>query len=184
MAKLCPLRTRLRQFRDDTKGTVAIEAVIALPVLFWAFMATFVFFDAYRQNSINIKAAYMVGDMLSRETSAIDDDYMDGMMSLFEYLAGTERQTKLRVTVLQWDEEDDKYYRDWSESRGGVTLLTNNDLENLRDSLPILSDNERAILVETWSGYEPPFSVGLGDQDMYNFVVTSPRFAPLLAWDN
>ncbi|WP_319824356.1 hypothetical protein [Thalassovita sp.] len=184
MAMLRTLRTRLCQFRDDTKGTVAIEAVIALPVLFWAFMASFVFFDAYRQNSINIKAAYMVGDMLSRETNSIDDDYLDGMMSLFEYLAGTERQTKLRVTVLQWDEEDDKYYRDWSEARGGVSKLTNTNIESLRSKLPVMSDNERAILVETWSRYEPPFSVGLGNQDMYNFVVTSPRFAPLLRWEN
>lgn len=181
--KTC-LRQRLRHFLTDTRGTVAIEAVIALPVLFWVFLASFVYFDAYRQSSINIKAAYMVGDMLSRETSSVDDDYLDGMKSLFDYLAGSARDTKMRVSVIQWDEEDDAYLRDWSQTRGAVSALNNNDLSGLADNLPILSDNERVILVETWSRYEPPFSVGLNERDMYNFVFTSPRFAPLLPWAN
>ena len=173
---------RLRAFLSETRGTVAIEAVIALPVLFWMFMASFVYFDAYRQSSINIKAAYMVGDMLSRETNAIDDDYLDGMKSLFDYLAGTEASSRMRVSVLNWDEEDNEYLLDWSEVRGSVQALTDQDMDAIKSDLPVLSDNERLILVETWSYYTPPFDVGLAKQDMENFVFTSPRFAPLLAW--
>ncbi|WP_420568088.1 TadE/TadG family type IV pilus assembly protein [Thalassovita sp.] len=175
---------RLRAFVEDTRGTVAIEAVLALPVLFWTFLASFVFFDAYRQNSINIKAAYMIGDVLSRETNSINDDYMDGMLSLFDYLTNANNPTKLRVTVVQWDEEDATYTRDWSKTRGEIQPLASTDLSNLAGKLPIMSDNERVILVETWSRYTPPFSVGLAQREMHNFVTTSPRFAPLLPWSN
>jgi Flp pilus assembly protein TadG len=178
------LLARLRAFAQDTRGTVAIEAVLALPVLFWTFLASFVYFDAYRQTSINVKAAYMVGDVLSRETNAIDNDYMDGMMSLFDYLTNANNPTKLRVTVIEWDQEDQKYYRDWSKTRGEIAPLASADLSNITNKLPIMSDNERVILVETWSSYTPPFQVGLASREMYNFVTTSPRFAPLLAWSN
>ncbi|MGH1355591.1 MAG: TadE/TadG family type IV pilus assembly protein [Thalassovita sp.] len=178
------LLARLRAFAEDTRGTVAIEAVLALPVLFWTFLASFVYFDAYRQTSINLKAAYMVGDVLSRETNAVDNDYMDGMMSLFDFLANANNPTKLRVTVVRWDTDDDAYERDWSQTRGAVSALTNSDLVGLESSLPIMSDGERVIIVETWSRYTPPFSVGLESREMYNFVTTSPRFAPLLAWES
>lgn len=178
------LRARLARFTRDTRGTVATEAVIALPVIFWAFLAAFVFFDAYRQSSINLKAAYMVGDTLSRETNSIDDDYMDGMKGLFDHLAGRATNTRMRVTVLQWDDEDEAYLRDWSEARGAVSPLAQNDLSGIADKLPVMADNERVILVETWSHYTPPFKIGLPAQDMYNFVFTSPRFAPLLRYSS
>lgn len=175
---------RLRAFAEDTRGTVAIEAVLALPVLFWTFLASFVYFDAYRQTSINVKAAYMVGDVLSRETNAVDDDYLDGMKSLFDFLTNANTNTKLRVTVVRWDDDQEAYRRDWSQTRGSVAALTNNDLAQMEDRMPTLADNERVILVETWSSYTPPFKVGLASRESYNFVFTSPRFAPLLAWES
>lgn len=178
------MKRQFRRFAKDTRGTVAIEAVIALPILFWAFLASFVYFDAYRQNSINIKAAYMVGDMLSRETNAINSDYLDGMKGLFDYLTNAATDTKIRVTVLQWDDEDEAYLRDWSKTRGDIPPLTNGDLASMGSKLPVMSDNERLILVETWAHYTPPFTVGLAERDMYNFVFTSPRFAPLLPWSS
>ena len=176
---------RLRKFRNDDRGTVAIEAVIALPILFWAFLTSFVFFDAYRQSSINLKAAYMVGDMLSRETNAVDNDYLDGMKSLFDYLTKASTESRLRITVLQWDAEDQEYTRDWSKTKGaGISELSNADLQSMHTKLPVMSDNERLILVETWAQYTPPFKIGLAERDMYNFVFTSPRFAPLLRWQS
>lgn len=178
------LIARFRAFLEDTRGTVAIEAVLALPVLFWTFLASFVYFDAYRQTSINIKAAYMVGDVLSRETNSITNDYLDGMHSLFDFLTNANTNTKMRITVVQYDAEEDLYTRDWSKTRGTVSPLRDGDLAQLESKLPVMSDNERVILVETWSSYIPPFKVGLAQREMYNFVFTSPRFAPLLPWQD
>lgn len=173
---------RLKAFANDTRGTVAVEAVLALPLLFWTFLASFVYFDAYRQTSINVKAAYMVGDVLSRETNAIDNDYLNGMKSLFDFLTNNNTNTRMRVTVVRYDADTDEYTRDWSKTRGTVSPLQEGELSQMREKLPVMADTERVILVETWSKYTPPFSVGLASRDMYNFVFTSPRFAPLLPW--
>ena len=41
----------LRRFREDQSGTLIAEAVIVLPMMLWAYLAMFVYWDAYR--SIN-----------------------------------------------------------------------------------------------------------------------------------
>ena len=52
------LKSRARSFWADTSGTVTLEFVLAMPILFWTFMASYVFFDGYRQSAVNLKAAY------------------------------------------------------------------------------------------------------------------------------
>ena len=50
-------------------------------------------------------------------------------------------------------------------------------LATLRGRLPVMPDAEIAILVETWVGYSPTYSVGLADFTFQDLVVTRPRFA-------
>jgi Flp pilus assembly protein TadG len=176
------LISRLKGFRDDTSGSVTVEFVLAMPILFWAFMATYVYCDAYRQSSVNLKAAFTVGDLLSRETSAIDDDYIDSMFQLHRLLTRADSDTTLRVTVVRWDEPDGKYYRDWSSARGGILPLTDADMSNLFSRLPVMPNNERVIVVETTNTFVPLFKIGMDSKSLNNFVVTRPRFAPQLAW--
>ncbi len=173
----------LRRFGRDTEGTVALESVIVAPFLFWVFLASYVYFDAYRQNSVNIKANYTIGDLLSRETEAINDSYIDSMQSLFSFLVKAGSDAKIRISVAMWDEEDDQFKLDWSKGRGGVTGMTNTDINAMAAEIPTLLDNERIIVVETWSHYTPLFEVGLNESDIYEKSVTSPRFAPQLVWD-
>lgn len=172
----------LRSFRDDTRGTVAVESIIVLPLLFWSLMAMYAFFDAYRQASLNVKAAFTVGDMLSRETNFVDAAYLQTSQSLFELMTRSYSASKLRVTVVRWDEDNQIYKRDWSKTRGNVPELSNTDVKNMADRLPVMPDNERVIVVETWARYFPPFNIGIEEQDLYNFVFNRPRFAPQLLW--
>lgn len=182
-----PILTRakqfLRRFGRDTEGTVALEAVIVAPFLFWAFLASYVYFDAYRQTSVNIKANYTIGDLLSRETEAINESYIDSMESLFTFLAKTGSDARIRISVAKWDEADNAYKLDWSRARGGETALTEAGINAMAGELPTLTDNDRIIVVETWSHYAPLFQVGLPEKDIYERTATSPRFAPQLAWD-
>ncbi len=177
-----PVWTRLPRalhaFAKDLRGTLTVEAVVMLPLLFWAMLAMLVFFDAYRQTSLNVKAAYTVGDMISREVDPITPAYLDGASLLFAELARSSSATKLRVTVVYYNSTQKRFYRDWSHQRGGVPVLSNADISKMTDRLPTVPNNERLILVETWADYEPPFNVGLKRQDLYNFVFTRPRFAP------
>ncbi len=173
----------LRRFGTDTEGSVALESVIVAPFLFWVFLASYVYFDAYRQTSVNIKANYTIGDLLSRETEAVNDSYIDSMQSLFTFLAKTNSSARIRISVAMWDEEDAAFKLDWSEARGGVVAMTDSDINAMASEMPTLIDNERIILVETWSHYKPLFEVGLNESDIYEKSVTSPRFAPQLVWD-
>ena len=170
----------LRRFRKETLGTATVEFAIFIPVLFWGYGASYVFFDGYRQSSINLKAAYTIGDLISRETAFITPTYIDSMYSLTQILIRPTNPVSLRVTVIRWDEEDDQYYLDWSEARSpGDTLdpLTQAQIMDLEARLPVMPDEERVILVETWNSWEGIMETGLGPQSLDNFIFTSPRFA-------
>lgn len=178
---------RLKQFlkgfarRDD--GTIALEAMIILPMMFWAFLSVFSIFDTYRTYSINQKAAFTIGDAISRETAPLDNDYLTGAHGLFEYLAKATGDTALRVTSLRWDAGNNRFTADWSRVRGPRPELTNSDVQDWDTKLPVMPDGERVMLVETWSEYDPPFATGLEQREIRNFVFTRPRFAPRVCWD-
>ena len=182
--RLSRLSRLVHRFRDDSRGSLTVEAVVILPILFWAMLAMLVFFDGYRQSSLNIKAAYTIGDMLSREVDPIDNAYLNGLYQLQQQLARSANAPKMRVTVARYDGAKKEFRRDWSHQRGGVTALSDNDVRAMTDRLPAMPNNERVILVETWADYEPPFNVGLKRQDLYNFVFTRPRFAPQLVFES
>lgn len=178
------LARHLRRFARDESAVVAVEAIIMLPMMFWGYVAMFTFFDAYRQTSINVKAAYTVSDMISRETLAINPAYMTEAHALLDLLTRSSGPPKLRVTVARWDDVNKLYKRDWSKTSGGTVELTDIQVGALASKLPVMVHNERVIIVETWSTYAPPFKVGLAQQDLYNFVFTRPRFAPQLVWSD
>ena len=177
------LKTRLKSFAADCSGNVTVEFVMAMPILFWCFMAGYVFFDGYRQSALNLKAAYTISDLVSRETEGINDAYVDSMVEVLKLMTRSSSQVNLRLSVIRWDEADDRYYLDWSANRGYLTELTDANVENIEEKLPVMPDNERVILVETRNVFQPMFNVGLDDIDLDNFVFTRPRFVSQLVWE-
>lgn len=178
-----PARARLVGFFRREDGNIALESVIIVPILFWAYMALFVIFDAYRQHSINQKAAYTIGDMVSREDRALTPAYMDGARNLFDSLARSATPSSVRITSVWYDAANNRYVRDWSESVGTRIGATEEQVENWDTILPIMPNFERITVVETWSRYVAPFNVGIGDHDIHNFIFTRPRRAPSITWD-
>ncbi|MFK7835384.1 MAG: TadE/TadG family type IV pilus assembly protein [Sulfitobacter sp.] len=177
------IKTRLAGFARREDGTIAVEAMIILPMMFWAFLSVFSIFDTYRTYTISQKAAFTIGDAISRETAPLDSDYMNGMHGLFEYLSQSQGQSSLRVTSLLYDGNADEFTADWSKARGSRPELTTNDVRSWTDRLPVMPNGERVMLVETWSTYDPPFATGLEQREIKNFVFTRPRFAPRVCWD-
>ena len=102
------LRHALKAFGEDTRGLVATEAIILLPLVIWTYVAMFSFFDMLRMKSVNQKAAFTVADAYSRETNKIDKTYVDSSFELFQALTRSNRPT-LRVSVLTYDPDTDKY---------------------------------------------------------------------------
>lgn len=177
------LSDRLRAFLRDETGSIAVEGMIVLPILTWAYVGSFVFFDGYRAQSVNVKAAYTIGDVLSRETGFITPEYMDSLYALQDQLTETEQPRRMRITALRYEETGDKYLVCWSKGRGGVSELSTGGLGALRDRLPVMADGEWGMLTETWVGYVPVFEAGIDPFTFEDFVVTRLRFAPQLFWN-
>lgn len=182
---VAPFHRFLRRFRRDDEGSIAVEAILVFPVLFWAVLATFVYFDAFRSQSNNLKAAYTISDALSRETGYVTPEYLSSLYRLQEALTSSNHDTKVRVTVVRYDGNLDRYDVVWSQQEGGASLLTSARLETMRDRLPVMPHNEILILYENWIAYEPIFSIGLDAFTFQNLVFTRPRFTPeQLCWNS
>ncbi len=177
-----PLK-KLKSFKKDVSGSVAIETVIILPLLFWAIAAVAIFFDAYRTKSAAEKAAFTISDMLSRETNAITPTYVTNTRSLFDALAKSDTDSSMRISVITWNQDEASYEMEWSQTRGDTfTALNATDLIALAASLPTMADQDAVILVETHTTFEPTLDVGLGARSIENFVFTRPRYAPQLVF--
>ena len=175
----------LRRFRDEERGSIAVETVLILPILFWAYLSMFAIFDAYRQHSLNQKAAFTIGDIISRETTPLDAAYMNGTREMLAYLtANRNADVAIRVTSVKYDGKNKVYKRDWSKRKGWMPPLSNNAVKALKDDLPVMPHNERVMVVETFVKYDPPFKTGLQTREIHNFVFTRPRYAPRVLWDN
>lgn len=172
----------LRHFTRRDDGSVTIEAILVLPMLAWALLATFSFFDGLRQSNIAAKAAHMVGDMLSRETEGIGLDYMLGMEKMLGFLSPGTAKPKLRVTVVGWNAVTQAYELKWSHASLGSLPIDVAGLPGLNAHLPQSAGGDQLIVVETATQYSAPFVFGLGDTEFRNVIVTRPRFAPQLRW--
>lgn len=169
------IRTLLRRYLRDTRAAVAFETVLLTPLLIWAFVASFVFFDAFRVYNSSIKATYMVADMISRQTSTIYGHDIEGMASIVRYVLRDGGDLQMRVT--QVGRVGNNYRVDWSHGINGVARLFNADIDDIEDRLPVMANGERVLLVETFISYRTPFDVGLELLQFDNFTLTRPRYA-------
>ncbi|MCR8826029.1 TadE/TadG family type IV pilus assembly protein [Pseudosulfitobacter koreensis] len=174
----------LRRFAHKEDGNVAIETIIILPVLFWVYLTMYVIFDAYRQHALAEKAAYTIGDVISRQTTPLDNAYLTGTQGLLGYLTrNRDLSPSIRVTSIRYDANNDIYKRDWSNTRGpGISALTDLNVKNWHERLPIMLHDERIVVVETFVNYTPPFNTGFPDMQIRNFVFTRPRYTPQVLW--
>ena len=145
----------------------------------------FTFFDMLRMKSVNQKAAFTIADAYSRETEKINDVYVDSTFTVFQGLTRVSTPG-MRVSVLSYDQDTDKYTVKWSKIRGAgaSAVLTDNTVNTLRQFLPKIANGDEFILLETWNDYKLPFKIGMSDFKMKSHVFMNPRFADQLKWDD
>ena len=83
------------------RGSVAVEAVLMLPVLIVFYVTSFSFFDAYRTQTVVTKSGYVVGDLLSRRTGIVRSADIAGMRDMMAFLTYAADGTEIRVTELR-----------------------------------------------------------------------------------
>ena len=179
------LREGLRAFAEETRGTVAVESIILLPLVVWMYLAMFTFFDMLRMKSINQKAAFTIADAYSRESALITETYVDSTFSLFKELTRTNNPT-IRGSVLTYDQTTDRYGVVWSKRRGAssVTALNENTVNTIRTQLPVVASGDQFIFMETWNDYVIPFKIGMDNFKMKAQVIMNPRITGQLKFDD
>ncbi|WP_298839563.1 TadE/TadG family type IV pilus assembly protein [uncultured Roseobacter sp.] len=182
MTRIASLRLTLDRFRRSEDGNVAIEAMIILPLVFWAYLGMFSIFDAYRQYTNNQKATYTISDMISRQVSPLDNSFIDGAQDLFDELTRAVAESHMRVSVVQYDTAAGTYEVVWSQVRGMFVALTSTDVASWHDRLPVMPDDDQIIVVETRTEFDPLFDLGLANRNIDNFVFTRPRYASQLCY--
>ncbi len=173
----------IRHFLKGTRGSMTVEAALILPLLFWALIATLVFFDAFRQQNIAMKASYTLSDLISRETDTLSPDDIDGLNGVFDYLTFSNHPSWIRVTSIRWDATDAEFKVNWSHATKDNDALTDLTLQGKANIIPAMAVGDSVVLVETYMIYEPPFRVGLDANWTVNAVVTRPRFASQVVFD-
>lgn len=167
------------RFAAREEGTIMAEGLIILPLLVWAFIGLFVYWDAFREMNTVQKAAYTLSDVLSRQRTGVNNAYVTGMKQLFDYLVGDSQKTNvIRVTSVTRNAVSKKFEVHWSRTSNAVAMpaLTTATLQDYQAQIPTMSDNDYAVIVEVRVPYYPIFDVGLGDLKFTEFIVTRPRF--------
>lgn len=172
-------RSVLKAFVREDRGSVIVEAVIILPILIWAYVAMFVYWDAYRYQNTASKASYTVADMVTREVKDIDDAYIDGLKIVFDYQLDADLATSMTVSSVTWVQARNRYEVLWSEGRGPKSYPLNTaKVQDVKTKLPVMADGDSVILVQTMVDYVPLFEVGVPSFTHEEFIVTRPRRAP------
>lgn len=200
---MCKIMKNIKNFAENTKGSVAVEVAIVLPLLLWALAAMAIFFDVFRTKSIAEKASFTISDALSRETNAITPDFVTNTRLLFDEMVGVQtpdevadggeslipeevlaQASSMRISVITWNEDEAEYELEWSKVRGEEYVeYQQADMTNIASALPNMADQDTVIVVETHMTYSTSLNVGLGDRDIETFVFTRPRYAPQLVFD-
>lgn len=154
-----------------------------LPMMAWAILSAFSYFDGLRQDNINIKAASTLSDMLSRETVSIDDEYIDGMQRVLTFLTGGRFNTALRVSVFQYDSDSEQFVLNWSQATNATPALTADTQYLVEDRLPLTAGGDTIITLETWIDYRALYTYALEDTVLYQFTVTRARYIPQLVYE-
>jgi len=178
------LISNLRALHADEEGSIAVETIMMVPLLSWALLSTLAYFDAYRAESISTKASLTIADMISRETGLVTSAYVTNARNLLRFLSLQDNWPDLRVTVVRWNENRQELRRVWSQERGPRRGMTGAEVLELVDKVPNLLHQERLIIVETWTEYEPLYSVGLSPFTMETFTFISPRFVSQLCFNH
>lgn len=171
------IKSWFKRFASDETGSMVAEAVITLPLLMWAYLAMFIYWDAYRSETTAIKASYTLADMVSRNDE-VNKAYLSGLHDVFDYLMNDTVESQMVVSSIVWDKTDNRYEVLWSEAYGtGMLALNTTRVAQIADRLPVMSDGDSVILVQSRIEYQPSIDVGVPDFFYRQFIATRPRLS-------
>lgn len=179
----------LKSYWRGDRASMAVEAVLMLPLLIFAYGGMFVLWDAVKTKNVSQNAAYTISDMISRQPGSINRSYFDGLHTMLEFLTYGKYDSALRVSVVRNDLLEDDVTEElvltWSQATTDWCKI--DDIRSIEGSIPPVAVGDVVIVVETQMTYYPLFELfglGLDTTTMYNFVATRPRTKSQVKWDD
>ncbi|MBE2275158.1 MAG: hypothetical protein IAE87_02555 [Rhodobacteraceae bacterium] len=169
------LKQALRRFRREEDGLVLSEFLILLPLLIWAFMAIFVYFDSFRTINEAQKASYAVADLVSRQKNDVTPTMINGLDDAMTMMMSNPGAVRLRVTSIQYTTAR-TYVVLFSRSPGStMPPLSAASVRAMATRIPVMAPLDSVVILETEVAFHPLLNIGLGDKTFRNFIVTRPR---------
>ena len=204
----------IRRFLSQTRGSMAVEAVLVLPVMALMFIFFNVYWDAYRAKNLAQKATYTIADIISRERSQVVPNYAKSYVRVFNYAAevpGTLNVTNyetsaaiIRVTSVTFtdgaeDDDDGQVNMAWSMSSDPKRMpeWTNATIDAIAGQIPAMLDGDNIIVVESRVRWQPKFTTAMAAdllgkssegwftaRDIETMATVRPRFVPRVCFNN
>ena len=163
-------------FARQTRAAVALETVIITPLLVWAFVASFVFFDAYRIYNTSVKTTYMVADMISRQTDTVFGHDIAGMATVAQSIVRGVGEIEMRATQIA--RINGAFVVEWSHGVNGAARLFNSNIPQIEHQLPNMPNGERILFsLKPSSTTRCRSTSDLTVLDFNNFTFVRPRYA-------
>lgn len=190
------LKHRFVAFLRQEDGLVLVEGLLTMPLVIWALVAMFIYWDVFRTINVTQKAAYSVADLLSRQKAEISTTYLNGLQDVVDFLTPGGHPVTVRITSLECvgmvtangytpcNAATGNYKRLFSESPDGkITGLTEAQIQPWKGTkIPTLAHGESVFVVETQVDFKAQLQtvlmgllVGVQDQSFGEFIVTRPR---------
>jgi hypothetical protein len=196
------MRKYTRRFKDflrDEDGLILVEGLFMLPLIIWALVAMFIYWDVFRTINVTQKAAYSIADLLSRQRDTVPLSFANGLQNVADFLTPGGHPVEIRITSFECispmlpaepgvtqpcDENLGSYRLLFSFSPGGkVQSLTQAGIQGWKTTrVPVLNNGESVFVVETSVEFKTQmktvlagFLVGVDDGTYGEFIVTRPR---------
>jgi hypothetical protein len=176
---------RLDRFLRGEAGAVTVEGVIVLPALIAVYIAGYTFFDMYRREVRIETAAYAISDALSRldDGTLVDEDYLNGLLGLFELHTGTRQNSFLRVTLVEMLDGNLNVRPNQSLAVGNaVPHDSTSILAIAAGRIPALRPGASVLVTELSSTYTPAGFVGSGQRKVHAILVAKNRSGGTFSW--
>lgn len=183
---------RFQAFLREEDGLILAEGVMMLPLIIWAMVAMFIYWDVFRTVNVTQKAAYSVADLLSRQKDDIPVAFANGLQNVVNFLTPGGHEVAIRITSFECvspadlvcDSDSGSYRLLFSMSpQNKVPALTQAGIQGWRGSrIPVMNAGESLYVVETEVQFQTQmksvlagFLVAVEDRTYGQFVVTRPR---------
>jgi hypothetical protein len=178
------LKHRFVTYLRNEDGLVLAEGLLMLPLVVWALVAMFIYWDVFRTINVTQKAAYGVADLLSRQRDTIPITFADGLQNVMNFLTPGGHPVKMRITSLQYDAGSENYKLLFSYSpMGKVPPLTEAAIQSWKGTkIAQLNNGDSVFVLETSVEFKAQlqtfiagFLVNVNDATFGEFIVTRPR---------